>query len=77
MADALHDGDALTLFLPVDETWQALDPIERLYLESEFSTVDVTNVIGMHSINTKGVKWTDKLKTNGKCACEYCAKRDG
>lgn len=67
VAKTLHDGDALTLFLPVDETWQKLHPIERLYLESDFSTQDVTNVVNMHTISAKGVKWTDKLTPDSKC----------
>lgn len=75
VADALHDGDALTLFLPVDATWQKLDRIERLYLESEFSTQDVTNIVGMHSISTKGVKWTDELPKDATCACTSCEER--
>jgi len=65
--DALQDGESLTLFLPVDSTWQALHPIERLYLESEFSKGDLTNVLDMHSLSTKGVKWSDKLKDGSTC----------
>lgn len=39
-------------------------------MESEFSTQDVTNIVGMHSLSTKGVKWTDKLKDGTTCACD-------
>ncbi|EJD52232.1 hypothetical protein AURDEDRAFT_149666 [Auricularia subglabra TFB-10046 SS5] len=69
--DALHDGEAFTLFLPTDDTWNVLDDIERIYLESKFSTQDVTNILNMHAISTKGVKWSDKLKDGSSYSTQY------
>lgn len=57
----IQDTSELTLFLPVDSAWDALDPIERLYLESEFSTDDLTRILNMHAVVQKGVTWSESF----------------
>ncbi|KAH7107188.1 FAS1 domain-containing protein [Auriculariales sp. MPI-PUGE-AT-0066] len=71
VVDALHNGEEFSLFLPVDKTWESLHEIERLYLESEFSTKDVSNVLGMHTLDATGVKYTDKLKPGSTYSTAY------
>ena len=39
--DHFKQGKALTLFLPVDQAWDTVDEIEKLYLESEFAEEDL------------------------------------
>lgn len=57
----LNTTPDLTIFLPVDSAWQALDPYERLYLESEFATDDLNRILNMHAVVDKKVKWSDSF----------------
>ncbi|CDO73195.1 hypothetical protein BN946_scf185007.g250 [Trametes cinnabarina] len=57
----LNSTPTLTLFLPVDEAWQKLDPYERLYLESEFAADDLTQILNMHAVLLDEVKWSDSF----------------
>lgn len=57
----LNTTPDLTIFLPVDSAWQALDPYERLYLESEFATDDLNRILNMHAVADKKVKWSDSF----------------
>lgn len=64
----LNTTPELTLFLPVDSAWDVLDPLERLYLESEYATDDLHRILNMHAVVEHGVKWSDTFgpATNGK-----------
>lgn len=57
----LNSTTELTLFLPVDSAWEALHPLERLYLESEFATDDLNRILNMHAVVDKGVTWSDEF----------------
>ncbi|TDL28115.1 FAS1 domain-containing protein [Rickenella mellea] len=59
--DILNNTSESTIFLPVDSAWETLDPIERLYLESEFASDDVLSILNMHSVHAKGVHWSDSF----------------
>ncbi|KAG6818062.1 hypothetical protein H0H87_009217 [Tephrocybe sp. NHM501043] len=55
----LNSTPELTLFLPVDAAWNALDPYERLYLESEYSTDDLNRILDLHAVVEKGVRYSN------------------
>ncbi|KAF5385521.1 hypothetical protein D9757_005414 [Collybiopsis confluens] len=55
----LNSTPALTLFLPVDEAWEALDQYERIYLESKYATDDLNRILNMHAVAQDGVKWSE------------------
>ncbi|KAG6862441.1 hypothetical protein C0995_011881 [Termitomyces sp. Mi166 len=59
MTKLLNSTPALTLFLPVDAAWDALDPYERLYLESEYSTNDLNQILNLHAVVEEGVRYSD------------------
>jgi solute carrier family 25 carnitine/acylcarnitine transporter 20/29 len=63
----LNSTPGLTLFLPVDAAWDTLPEIERLYLESEFSSDDILQILGMHAVVTKGVHWSDSFEPARNC----------
>ncbi|KAJ7706335.1 carnitine/acyl carnitine carrier [Mycena rosella] len=69
IAALLNSTSELTLFLPVNDAWEALPDLERLYLESEFATDDLKRILNAHAVVDKTVKWSDsfdpaaKLKT--------------
>ncbi|KAI0695129.1 hypothetical protein BC835DRAFT_1415014 [Cytidiella melzeri] len=52
----LNSTSELTMFLPVNEAWQALPPYERLYLESKYATDDLTTIINLHAVASKKKK---------------------
>ncbi|KAJ6574958.1 carnitine/acyl carnitine carrier [Mycena capillaripes] len=54
---AFLNTSELTLFLPVDDAFEALHEYERLYLESEFAAADLTRI---------SVKWSNEFKPNTK-----------
>ncbi|KAF9455072.1 carnitine/acyl carnitine carrier [Macrolepiota fuliginosa MF-IS2] len=62
----LNSTSKLTLFLPVDEAWDALKPYERIYLESEFATDDLRRILNMHAVMEKTVKWSDSFASGLK-----------
>jgi solute carrier family 25 carnitine/acylcarnitine transporter 20/29 len=57
----LNTTTELTVFLPVDGAWDALHPLERLYLESEFATDDLTRILNMHAVVNKAVTWSESF----------------
>ncbi|KAJ2919313.1 hypothetical protein MD484_g1154, partial [Candolleomyces efflorescens] len=59
----LNSTANITLFLPVDEAWDALDPYERLYLESEFAADDLRRILNMHAVIEDDVKWSDSFQS--------------
>ena len=59
----LNSTPTLTLFLPVDDAWAALPPLERLWLESEFAADDIARIVNMHTVLLEGeVKWSKSLR---------------
>ena len=68
----LNSTSGLTLFLPFDEAWNALDPLERLYLESEFATDDLNRILDMHAVIEDRVTWSESFNNpdlNRKLLC--------
>jgi solute carrier family 25 carnitine/acylcarnitine transporter 20/29 len=61
ITNVLNSTTELTVFLPVDGAWNALDPLERLYLESEFATDDLKRILNMHAVVGKGVTWSESF----------------
>ncbi|KAA1467901.1 hypothetical protein DENSPDRAFT_847864 [Dentipellis sp. KUC8613] len=61
ITERLNSTSELTLFLPVDSAWDALHPIERLYLESEFAADDLVRIFDMHAVVKKSVKWSESF----------------
>ncbi|KAF9479727.1 carnitine/acyl carnitine carrier [Pholiota conissans] len=59
--ERLNSSSAITLFLPIDAAWKALDPIERLYLESEFASDVLQKIFGLHAVAQKHVTWSDSF----------------
>ena len=58
----LNSTSELTLFLPVDSAWDALHPIEKQYLESEFASDDLQRIFDMHAVVMDQVRYSDSLK---------------
>lgn len=65
--DRLNSSSELTLFLPEDTAWDALDPIEKLYLESGFAAHDLRRIFEMHTVEKKTVKWSDSFQPAINC----------
>ncbi|CCM05190.1 uncharacterized protein FIBRA_07399 [Fibroporia radiculosa] len=61
MMEFLNTSSALTVFLPVDEAWEALPYYERLYLQSKFATDDLMRIVRMHAVARKHVKYADSF----------------
>lgn len=57
----LNSTSGLTLFVPVDEAWNVLDRVERLYLESEFATDDLHRILDMHAVLQDQVNWSESF----------------
>jgi len=45
----------------VDSAWNALHPLEKVYLESEFAANDVIRIFEMHAVVWHGVKWSESF----------------
>ncbi|KAG6832275.1 hypothetical protein H0H92_003508 [Tricholoma furcatifolium] len=52
----LNSTPELSVFLPVDDAWKALDPYERLYLESEYATDDLSRILKFHAVVEEEVR---------------------
>ena len=63
----LNSTSELTLFLPVNDAWNQLDSMERLYLESEFATDDLTRILDMHAVVEDHVTWSDMFSPALSC----------
>ena len=63
----LNETAELTIFVPVDPAWDALHPIEKLYLESEFATDDLIRIFEMHAVVQHGVKWSESFNPAINC----------
>lgn len=57
----LNSTSELTLFLPTDTAWEQLNEYERIYLESEFASDDLSRILNMHAVAKTGVKWSDSF----------------
>ncbi|KAF8807735.1 hypothetical protein BYT27DRAFT_7233219 [Phlegmacium glaucopus] len=57
----LNSTSGLTLFLPVDEAWNGLHPVERLYLESKFASDDLNRILAMHAVVQDRVSWSESF----------------
>ncbi|KAL0951405.1 hypothetical protein HGRIS_008100 [Hohenbuehelia grisea] len=62
ITNLLKTTTELTLFLPIDKAWEALHPLERLYLESGFATDDLNSILNMHAVVQKKVFWSDSFE---------------
>lgn len=60
----LNSTPELTLFMPLDSAWMSLNPLERLYLESDFAAEDLRRILDMHVVSEHGVKYSDSLKSS-------------
>jgi solute carrier family 25 carnitine/acylcarnitine transporter 20/29 len=71
--NVINSTSELTLFIPVDSAWEALDPIERLYLESQFAADDLLRILNMHAVVEKSVRWSDTFDSTTACKqpCVY------
>jgi solute carrier family 25 carnitine/acylcarnitine transporter 20/29 len=63
----LNETAELTIFVPVDSAWNALHPIEKLYLESEFANDDLIRIFEMHAVVQHGVKWSESFNPAINC----------
>lgn len=63
----LLSSPELTLFMPLDSAWESLDPLERLYLESDFAADDLRRILDMHLVSEPGVRWSDSFKSETQC----------
>ncbi|KAJ6604502.1 carnitine/acyl carnitine carrier [Mycena vulgaris] len=66
IAARLNSTSEMTLFLPVNDAWEALPALERLYLESEFATDDLNRILEAHAVVEKKVKWSDSFDDGAK-----------
>ncbi|KAJ7492769.1 hypothetical protein FB451DRAFT_1361247 [Mycena latifolia] len=62
----LNSTSELTLFLPVNDAWEALPDLERLYLESEFATDDLNRILNAHAVVEEKVKWSESFEPHTK-----------
>jgi solute carrier family 25 carnitine/acylcarnitine transporter 20/29 len=63
----LNETAELTIFVPVDSAWNALHPIEKLYLESGFAADDLIRIFEMHAVVQQGVKWSESFSPAINC----------
>lgn len=63
----LKSTPELTLFMPLDSAWESLDPLERLYLESDFAADDLRRILDMHVVSEPGVRWSDSFQSLTEC----------
>ncbi|KAG9314236.1 FAS1 domain-containing protein [Chiua virens] len=60
----LNSTPELTLFMPLDSAWESLDPLERLYLESDFAADDLRGILDMHVVAEPGVRWSESFESS-------------
>lgn len=63
----LNSTSELTIFLPVDDAWQALPHYERLYLESKYATDDLTTIVNLHAVANKDVHYAESFESGVEC----------
>ncbi|KAG2159697.1 uncharacterized protein EDB93DRAFT_1236996 [Suillus bovinus] len=69
--DVINSTSELTLFIPVDSAWEALDPIERLYLESQFAADDLLRILNMHAVVEDSVRWSNTFESTTTLTTQY------
>lgn len=72
--NVINSTSELTLFMPIDSAWEELDPIERLYLESQFAADDLLRILNMHAVVEKSVRWSDTFGSTATLTTEYGSK---
>ena len=72
----LNSSSATTLFLPIDAAWDALEDIERKYLESRFATDDLLKILDMHVVASDGVHWSDSFNPATNCKIQKICRQD-
>ncbi|KAH9486598.1 FAS1 domain-containing protein fsc1 [Psilocybe cubensis] len=60
----LNATSEMTLFLPLDNAWDAFHPVERMYLESEFASEDLNRILDMHAVVNDHVIWSDSFESS-------------
>ena len=75
IVEFLNASSELTMFLPVDEAWEALPHYERLYLESKYATDDLTRIMNMHAVKPKKkqVYYSESFSSSPTCELFYHA----
>ncbi|KAJ6509385.1 hypothetical protein C8R47DRAFT_965641 [Mycena vitilis] len=63
---AFLNTSELTMFLPVNDAFESLHELERLYLESEFAAADLTRIVNAHAVVQNKVKWSDSFEPSAK-----------
>lgn len=63
----LSSTPELTLFMPLDSAWESLDPLERIYLESDFAADDLHRILDMHVVSESGVRWSESFQSSTEC----------
>lgn len=51
----------------MDEAWKDLGPVERLYLESEFASEELNQILDMHAVVEERVFWSDSFDSTLTC----------
>lgn len=67
----LNATSEMTLFLPLDEAWNAFHHVERLYLESEFASEDLNRILDMHAVIDDHVTWSESFGLSPTCKKHY------
>lgn len=62
LSQLLNETSAMTLFLPTDEAWKDLHPLERRYLESKFASDDLFRILELHAVAQEGVVWSQSFE---------------
>ena len=65
--EQLAKAEALSVFLPLDDAWKSLHPLNRLYLESEFAQDDISWIVRMHASGADRVAWSDTFGNGRNC----------
>ncbi|KIK76899.1 hypothetical protein PAXRUDRAFT_835187 [Paxillus rubicundulus Ve08.2h10] len=76
IGEFLNSTAELTIFMPVDSAWESLDPLERLYLETDFATDDLRRILDMHTVLGEGVKWSESFQSSTELTTRYGSSLD-
>ena len=76
LVETLAETPHLTLFFPVNDAWEALDPIERRYLESGFAEKDMEKIVQLHTSKSGSdgegsVGWSENWLSDKLTDCEW------
>ncbi|KIJ06166.1 hypothetical protein PAXINDRAFT_182751, partial [Paxillus involutus ATCC 200175] len=76
IGEFLNSTAELTLFMPVDSAWESLDPLERLYLETDFAADDLRRILDMHAVLGEAVKWSESFQSSTEFTTRYGSSLD-